>query len=210
MQGREVEHVQGAAEREHHVVRHVDDVRDGAHAREAEPGLQPDRRLADGHVAEQPSYVARAAFFVLDPHIDRLVAAARGLRSVERHELAVEEGRHLARDPVDGEQVGAIARRLDVEHLLAERQYVGERRARRERLVEHHDPVVIGAEVDFVFGQDHPLRHFAAQLAALERQSVRQGRTRERDRDLGACAEVPGSAHDLVRLALADVDLREL
>ena len=97
-----------------------------------------------------------------------------------------------------------------LEHLLDERQHVGERRARLERVVEHHDPVVIGAEVDLVLGEDHPLRHLAAELAALERQPVRQRRARQRDRDLRARAEVPGAADDLIRLALADVDLRQL
>ena len=41
-----------------------------------------------------------------------------------------------------------------------------------------HDPAVVGAEVDLVLGEDHPLRHLAAQLAPLERQPVRQRRAR--------------------------------
>ena len=39
----EVEGVQWVAEREHHVVGHIDDVRDRAHAGVGQPGAQPDR-----------------------------------------------------------------------------------------------------------------------------------------------------------------------
>ena len=49
----EVVGVQRAAEREHHVVRHVDDVRDRADAGVPQARLQPQRRLADRDVAEE-------------------------------------------------------------------------------------------------------------------------------------------------------------
>ena len=71
---RAVERVQRRAEREHDVVRDVDDVRDRAHAGGEEPRLQPGRRRADAGVAEDPADVARAALEVLDADVDRLVA----------------------------------------------------------------------------------------------------------------------------------------
>ncbi len=77
----EVERVQRAAEREHHVVRHVDDVRDRAHPGGAQPRLQPDRRRADPHVAEAPADVARAALEVVDANRDRLLAGVLRARS---------------------------------------------------------------------------------------------------------------------------------
>ena len=73
---RVVEGVQRIAEREHDVVRHVDDVGDRSHARGKQPCLQPDRRRSDRRVAEEATDVARAAFEVLDRDVDRLVAAA--------------------------------------------------------------------------------------------------------------------------------------
>ena len=69
---------------------------------------------------------------------------------------------------------------------------------------------MVGAEIDLVLGEDHPLGHLAAQLAALEREPVRERRARQRDRDLRPGAEVPGAADDLVRLGLPHVDLAEL
>ena len=70
--------VQRAAEREHHVVRDVDDVRDRAHPRADQPCLQPRRRLADRHVAQNARDEARARFEVVDRDLDSLVALARG------------------------------------------------------------------------------------------------------------------------------------
>ena len=55
--------------------------------------------------------------------------ARSGLAAGRRRELEVVQRRHLPREPVDGEQVGAVAGRLDVEHLVDEREHVGERRA---------------------------------------------------------------------------------
>ena len=79
-----------------------------------------------------------------------------------------------------------------------------------EAVGEDHDPVVIGAELDLVLGEDHPLGDLAAELAPLERRARSGASPRQRDRDRRAGAEVPGAAHDLVPVGLAHVDLREL
>ena len=55
-----------------------------------------------------------------------------------------------------------------------------------------------------------PWRDFAAELAALDNEPSGQRRAWERDRDRRARAEVPGAAHDLVRLGLAHVHRAEL
>ena len=73
----EVVGVERAAEREHHVVRDVDDVRDRAHAGVPQPRLQPERRLADRDVAEDAADEAQAALGIVDPDADRLVAVLR-------------------------------------------------------------------------------------------------------------------------------------
>ena len=97
-----------------------------------------------------------------------------GLRARHRQELAAEERRDLARDAVDGEQVGAVAGRLEVEHLVDERQHIGERRPGLERVVEDDDPAVVGAEVELVLGEDHPLGHLR-RAACAARASARSG-----------------------------------
>ena len=94
-----VEGVERVSEREHHVVRHVDDVRDRAHPRSAQARLRPRRRLADPHVPEQAPHVARAALEVLDGDVQSLVAGRLGVDARHRPQLAPEERRHLTRDP---------------------------------------------------------------------------------------------------------------
>ena len=107
---RPVEGVERAAEREHHVVRHVDDVRDRAHARADQPRLQPRRRGADRGADERAADVARAALEVVDANVDLFVAVARRIGARRRRELATVERRDLARDAVDREQVGPVGR----------------------------------------------------------------------------------------------------
>ena len=114
------------------------------------------------------------------------------------------ERRDLARDPDHREQVGAVHRRRHVEHLVDERQHVGERRPRLEPVGQQHDPVVVGAEADLVLGEDHPARHLAAQRPLLERPGeAGQERAGEADRDRRAGAEVPRAADDLLRVGVA-------
>ncbi len=205
-----VEGVERAAEREHHVVGHVDDVRDRAHAGAEQARLEPRRGLADRHVAEEPPDVARAALEVLDADVDRLVAGALGLAARRGREVDVEQRRHLTGDAVDARQVGPVVARLDLEHGVRERQDVGERRARLERGVEEHDPRVVRAELDLVLREDHPVRQLAAHLPLLELEAVRDRGAGERHRDGRARAEVPRAADDLPRVALPHVDLAEL
>ena len=69
---------------------------------------------------------------------------------------------------------------------------------------------MVGAEVDLVLGEDHPLRHLPAKLAPLEREPVRERCAGERHGDARAGAEVPRAADDLRDLSAADVDGREL
>ena len=52
-------------------------------------------------------------------------------------QLPVEERRDLAREPDHREQVDAVHRRRHVEHLLAHRQHVGQRRAGLDPVREH-------------------------------------------------------------------------
>ena len=125
-------------------------------------------------------------------------------------ELAAEERRDLARDADHREQIDAIDRRRHVEHLVADREHVDERRARLEILGQHHDPRVVVAEPDLVLGQDHPARGLAAKLALVERLvEDREERTGQRDRDGRAGLEVPGAADDLAGIALPHVDLAD-
>ena len=208
---RAVERMQRAPPHVHDVVRHVDDVRDRTHPREVEPAAKPLRRRPDPNAAEHAADVARTAFEVLDPDLDGLGVRDRRIIGLGQPQLAAAERGDLSRDPDHRQQVGPVHRRRRVEHLVDERQDVGERRPRREPVREQHDPVVVGAEADLVLGEDHPLGHLAAERALLERpREARKERAGQADRDRGAGAEVPGAADDLLRVGVADVDLAQL
>ena len=58
------------------------------------------------------------------------VGGARVVVPRRRRERRARDGVHLARDAVDAEAVGPVRRDLQLEHVVADRQDVGERRAR--------------------------------------------------------------------------------
>ena len=126
-----VERVQRAAEREHDVVRDVDDVRDRADARADEARAQPERRRPELHAAEEPADVARAARRGRRSRCRPARRPARGGSSPGGGASSpVEQRGHLAREAVDGEQVGPVARSPRARGSTSrERQDVGERRA---------------------------------------------------------------------------------
>ena len=137
--------------------------------------LQPDGRRADRDVPEERGRCSAGSPRSRRPSIvHRLVSGpAPGSDPGQRRELEVVERRDLARDAVDREQVGPVAGRLDEQHVLDERQHVAERRPGLG-LGQQHDPGVVGAELDLVLGEDHPVRELAANLALLELQPARE------------------------------------
>ena len=207
-----VEGVERAAEREHHVIRDVDDVGDRPHSGTEQPCLEPARRIGDRDVAKQPPDVTRTAPQVVDADVDLLVRRhrRRGLSPGHGRERHVQQRRDLAGDAVDGREIGPVVARLDLQHGVDERQHVGERSPRLGTVVEQHDPAVVGAELDLVLGEDHPVGDLPANLPAVERQAVGEHGARQRDGDRRTRAEVPRAAHDSARLAFADVDARDL
>jgi hypothetical protein len=163
-----VEGVERAAEREHRVVGRVDDVGDRAHPGGRQPRAEPRGRRPDADVAEEPADVHRAGVGLLDRDRDRLVAGALGLHAGRRSKLAAGECGDLARETVDREQVGPVAGHLDLEHVLDQREHVGQRRPRLEGVLEHHDPRVVGPQLELALGEDHPGGELAAELRLAE------------------------------------------
>ena len=130
----EVERVQRLRRGEHHVVRDVDHVRDRPLAGRHQPLLQPQRRGPDLHVLEHARGEAQADLGVGD------LDAGVVLRAVVPGGLGVRVGRigrerrgggrvQVARHAVDAHRVGAVRRDLDLEHLVDDRQVLGERGA---------------------------------------------------------------------------------
>ena len=103
---RPVERVERAPPHVHHVVRHVDDVRDRAHAGPVEARPQPLRRRADRDVSEGPADVARAAAEVLDRTSTSTAplgcgSSGSGRRSSPSHSAATSRARPDQREEVD-------------------------------------------------------------------------------------------------------------
>ena len=127
-----------------------------------------------------------------------------------RRELRVEECRHLAGDAVDGDEVRPVVARLQLQDRVRQRQHVRERRPGLDPVWQEHDSGVIGAQLDLVLGEDHPVAELAPNLASFQLEAGRQDGSRQGNADGGARAEVPGAADDLPGIALADVHLAEL
>ncbi len=119
-------------------------------------------------------------------------------------------GMRLPGHPVDAEAVGPVGRDLERQHIGGDRQHLGQRRAGGQRIVEHHDPVVVGADRELVLGQDHPVRALAAELGHLQLGAVGHDRPRLGHRDRLAGGDVGRAADDLGRLgAVAGVHLAD-
>jgi hypothetical protein len=123
-------------------------------------------------------------------------------------DLAAEQRAHLAGDTEQRRGVAAVGRDPELEHALAHRHRVGQRRAHARVGGQHPDPGVVafGGERELAPRADHPLRHHAAQLRLLDRRAARQRRARQRHRHLLARRHVRGAAHDRARCAIPDVD----
>ena len=172
--------------------------------------FEPDRRGANRDTAQEAPDEARAALEVGDLDVDRLAPGELGFATGRRRELQLVQRRDLARETVDRQQVGPVPGHLDLEHVLGEREHVAERCARLEAVPEHHDPAVVLAELELALGEDHPVRHLAAELPRLDLQPTRDLRAGQSDGDRRARAEVPGAADDRARLALPHVHRAEL
>ena len=133
----EVERVQRLAGGEHHVVGDVDDVRDRPLTRGRQALLQPRRRRADLHVLEHARGEAQADLGVGDLDAGVVLGLSSPLGSASASvgssaSGAAGHGVQLARDAVDAHRVGPVRRDLELEHLVGDRQVLGERRAGRQ------------------------------------------------------------------------------
>ena len=177
-QSRVVERVERIPEREHDVVRHVDDIRDRPHAGVAEPRPQPRWRRPDHDVPKEAADVAGGPVEVLDPDVEALVSPALfRVFPRRRCELEAVERGYLAGDSVHGEQIRTVPGRLQDQDVLGEGELVRERRARLPLVGQQHDPGVVDAELDLVLREDHSVRELAAQLCRLELAAVGQHST---------------------------------
>ena len=206
----QVERMERLAEQEQDVVRHVDDVVDGALADRGEAFHHPVGRGPHLHAADDAGGIARAADAVLDGDVDVVLAVfdEAELRGHFRQRivpvLAIHRA-HLARKARDGEAVGAVRRDFQVEHRVGHVEVLGDGLAHRRVVGEDPDAVVVLADAQLALRTAHAAARDAAQLRLLDLEVAGQNRADRGDGELDARLDVRGAAHDLQRLFLPDV-----
>ena len=113
----EVKCVHRLAVFEHHIVRDIDDVVDGAHAAVAQSLAHPARRRCNFDVFHHARGVARAEVAVLNVDVDKVGDAAAAAVRLGRVQLkgALERRARLAGKADDGKAVGAVRRDLKLD-----------------------------------------------------------------------------------------------
>ena len=161
----------GLSHLEHHVVRRVHYVRQGAHACCCEPSLDPDRRGSHGDAGDEPSQVAGAALEVED--VDRRHTFGRPLtfrhRRVRHRERDPGRGGHLARDTDNRQLVWSVRFDLEVEDRVVEpveRLDVG---AQRGVGRQHQDAQMVVRDAELSRRTEHPLRLLSEQRPDRQR-----------------------------------------
>jgi hypothetical protein len=200
-----VEGVERVAEIQHHEVRGVDDVVDGARAHAVQQRAHPQGRRRDGHAGQGHGGVARAGRRRLDAQAERPVAGV-GDVEVQRQQRAAENRRDLARDAAVAPEVGAVGQALvvDLEEHVVECNDRDQRRSHSERGVQHHDAGVLVAQTQLALAADHALRQHAAQ-GPLSDLDVADGGAGQRHGDLLARRHVGRAADDRPRRTIAHV-----
>ena len=129
-------------------------------------------------------------------------------------ELAIEERGDLTRETHHREEIDAVARGCHVEHLLPDRQHIvraacpGSSPSSSSMIPEWSEPSPTSSSARIIPRETSP-RSFASPSVNAS-PSFGSSRAGQGDRDRRTGAEVPGAAHDLLRVGVADVDLAEL
>ena len=202
--------MQRLAGAEHHVVGDVHHVRDRALPGRHQALLEPGRRGPELYVFEHARGEAKADLGVdLDRDVvgggvgaARLGVRAGGIRGQRRGR----DGVQVARDSVDGHRVRPVGGDLELEHLVGDRQVIGQRCAGLKRIGEHHDAVVVLPDSKLVLGEDHAARLDSAQLCLPQLRPVGHDRPGQRHRDGLPGRHVRGAAHDRLGSGVAYVD----
>jgi hypothetical protein len=112
----------------------------------------------------------------------------------------------LAGDAPDPEAVGPVRGHLQLQHRLGDRQHLGQRRPRRDFVLEHEDAGGVATQLELGDREDHSLRGDPAQLRLAQLLAARHPRPGQGDGDGLAGGDVGRAADDRAP-ALAGVDI---
>ena len=119
-----------------------------------------------------------------------------------RRQLQPGRRRDLAGDAVDAEAVRPVRGQLELEHGLAHRQVVLQRRADDPLVRQHDDARALLLVAELLLAHHHAVALDAAQVGLLELEAVLEHGAAERDGDGVAGLEVAGAADDLPHAAV--------
>ena len=206
-----IERVQRLAELVEHVVGDIDGRRDRAHTGEQQSTLHPPgcrrRRVDADDLAQRESRCVRGRF---DGDRPCVTGDLGGDRARRIHEREIETAGQFTGEAADGEGVPAIGGHVELDDRVLQTQNGFGVVARSGRpLGQHQNSGVIPTQPEFERRADHAVGVAAVRLARRDGESPGQDAARQGCHDQVTLGEVPGSAHDFLRLGGSDVHQAE-
>ena len=205
-----VEGVHRLAEFQHHVLGHVNEEADRAHAAAAQAFGHPCRRRCGRvHAVDHPTDETRHFFAGIEFHNERRIAARRDRRGVERHDFAVAGGGDIEGDTAHAEAVGAVRGELQFDARIGQTEIRRQRRADRRVGRQFQQAGGVGVDAEFPRRAQHAVGVDIAQFRGLDRDFA-DPRADGGERRDQARARIRRAADDLLQHAHARVDLTHL
>ena len=205
-----VEGVHRLAEFEHHVLGHVDQETDRAHAAAAQAFGHPwRRRRGRVHAVEHTADEARHLGAGIKFDDQRRIAAGRDRRGVERHDFAVAGGGDVERNAAHAEAVGAVRGELQFDAGVRKTKIFDQRRPDRRVGRQFQQAGSVGVDAEFLRRAQHAVGIDIAQFRGLDRE-VADPRADGGERRDQARTRVRRTADDLLQTTHAGIDLTDL
>ena len=192
----QVKGVQRLAQFQQHIVGHVDDRVDGAHAGAAQALHHPQRRLGGGvDAADHPAQVTRAAVAVVQGHREAVVQGGGHRLDGGLVERGAVEHAHFPGDAAQAQAVGPVGGQVHFDDGVVQGQVVTDVGAQRGVVRQFQQAVDAVLQAQLGAAAQHALGGLAAQLGFLDLQVAGQQGADPGERRLQAFAGVGGAAH---------------
>ena len=198
------------AEFEQHVVGHVHQQSQTAHAGTAQPFTHPLRRLRVrvDRLDDAPG-ITGTSLDILDFDRDARFAAALDRLDRGSGVAGAVDRRQFARQAENAECIATVGREFEFEYPVVELQGRLDRLTGFERSIEFEQAVGLFRQAQLLGRAQHAAGFDAPQLGATDLHAARQHRTGQRQRCQQTRACIRRTAHDLVRSAVAGIDLAD-
>ncbi len=164
----------GLSHFEKHIIRDVDDIRNGAKSTQRKTAAQGARRRADLYFVHALPHIARTERRLFDFDGNFPICGKRLIRTVGRFDRRVQYRRNFARNTEYALAVGTVRRDGDVEQIIVDPDYGtyiyadGGIGIKNKNAVDFRALVVIVVDPEFLSRTEHSLGDDAAELARLD------------------------------------------